>query len=520
MIALLAFATRFYNINSPSETVFDEVHFGKFASYYIRREYFFDVHPPLGKLVFAGVAKVFGYDGWFNFDKIGATFATSNVPYVALRAVSAVCGALTAVMVYAMLVEMRFSIQSCVLGAAMIVFDNALVTQSRFILLDAQLICYIIATCYCWVKFRSYTSTPFCGNWWRWLAGTGVGIGMSLGVKFVGLFIMGAIGICTLCDVWDASSVKRTRSDFTAASHWLARLFCLLAIPAVIFVIPYWIHLKIVNKTGPGDDYMTPQFQSALEGNKITNSALPVYYGSKVVLKSKVEAMFLHSHPMNYPLRHTDGKVSSQGQQVTGFPSEDASNEWVILPENIALNWKQQRIQVQNGDLIRLKHHQTGKWLLTHDVASPLTMTNQEVSAVEWNGFDTANKYASGTVWRIDVKRGINELSTKICSFRIVHRDTGCGLFNFQQNLPAWGFDQREINAVRNEDQPSHWSFEDSTPHNGWSPAETKRNLANFANIRPSFWARFVEMVFLALQYNSKLLDKNPYMTHEVAFSH
>ncbi len=31
--------------------VFDEVHFGKFISGYIRGTYFFDIHPPAGKLL-------------------------------------------------------------------------------------------------------------------------------------------------------------------------------------------------------------------------------------------------------------------------------------------------------------------------------------------------------------------------------------------------------------------------------------------------------------------------------------
>ena len=43
------------------QVVFDEYHFGKFVNGYITGEYFFDIHPPLGKLLLCLVAWMGGY---------------------------------------------------------------------------------------------------------------------------------------------------------------------------------------------------------------------------------------------------------------------------------------------------------------------------------------------------------------------------------------------------------------------------------------------------------------------------
>lgn len=51
---------------------------------YLKRTFFFDVHPPLGKLLFAMVLKLTGYEGSFTFEKIGLIFEP-EVPYKMMR---------------------------------------------------------------------------------------------------------------------------------------------------------------------------------------------------------------------------------------------------------------------------------------------------------------------------------------------------------------------------------------------------------------------------------------------------
>jgi dolichyl-phosphate-mannose-protein mannosyltransferase len=84
---------------------FDEVHFGKFASYYILREYYFDVHPPFAKLMLGLAGWFAGYDGHYPFESIADKYTTANVPYVGIRALPALFSSLTIPVVYAIMKE-------------------------------------------------------------------------------------------------------------------------------------------------------------------------------------------------------------------------------------------------------------------------------------------------------------------------------------------------------------------------------------------------------------------------------
>lgn len=73
ILFVIAFLTRTFKLDKPSDIVFDELHYGKYVSLYNKNTFFFDQHPPLGKQLIAAVSGLIGF-GNYSFSKIGAPY--------------------------------------------------------------------------------------------------------------------------------------------------------------------------------------------------------------------------------------------------------------------------------------------------------------------------------------------------------------------------------------------------------------------------------------------------------------
>ncbi|KAK9765558.1 Dolichyl-phosphate-mannose--protein mannosyltransferase 4 [Basidiobolus ranarum] len=515
LVTVLAFATRFYKISEPNEVVFDEVHFGKFASYYLRREYFFDVHPPLAKMLIAAMGWFVGYDGHFLFDEIGNNYHTENVPYVALRSLLAVFGSLLVPVVYETLRECGFSVVACAVCACLVIFDNTLVAQSRLILLDSILILFMALAIYSYVRFYKLRNRPFSADWWFWLLATGINIALTTSVKMVGLFVVGLVGISVLVDLWRLLDVRRGLTMGDMAKHFMARALCLIVVPLVIYLSFFYIHFAILTKSGSGDAFMSSTFQATLEGNDMHANSMDVKYFDSITLLHKSTKVYLHSHLMNYPLRYEDGRISSQGQQVTGYPHrEDPNNYWRIKPGKPLDEDHDEEIQpVRNGDIVQLEHIATNSTLLTHDVASPLMPTNTEFTTISNEDTSRFNE----TLFRISIEDGASDdsvLKTKASGIKFIHIDTGVALWTHNEALPEWGAGQQEVNGNKNpKDSSNIWTVDEILGKNATEEARVPRTVKHV-----NFFVKFWELQKKMISQNSQLVATHPFQSNPITW--
>lgn len=501
LVLVIAFSTRLYKISEPDHVCWDETHFGKMGSWYINHTFFFDVHPPLGKMLIGLSGKMTGYNGTFAFNKPGDKYEDHK--YVGMRVFCTVLGTCIIPFCFMIIWEMTKSLPAAVLASAFVTFDVGMLTLSQYILLDPILMFFIIGSVMGMVKFQCQSEKPFTVQWWFWLSWTGVFLSCSIGVKFVGLFVVLLVGIHTLYNLWNILgdlSISMTQ----VVQHFAARFLCLVILPTLLYIFFFYLHLKTLYKSGTGDGFFSSAFQSQLEGNSLYHASMPseVAYGAIITIKNhRTGGGYLHSHWHLYP----EG-VGAKQQQVTAYSHKDENNKWMIKRFDIQPNPSKKDFQVElihNGDLVRLEHLITTRNLHSHKEVAPVTKRHQQVTCYGENGTGDAND-----VWRIEIIGGKQRevVSTVKSKLRFIHYLTGCALHSHSKQLPKWGYEQMEVTCNPNvRDKNNVWNVEDNYfPH-----------LPNvsFEVYAPSFFERFWESHAVMFQGNAGLKPKEGELT-------
>lgn len=247
IIGLLAISllVHFVWFGHPNTTVFDEVHFGKFISAYFTHQYYFDIHPPLGKLILAGWGWLWGFRPGFSFATIGEVYPDHL--YLALRFLPTLAGALLPLVLYGIARQLRMSRTAALTAGMLVALDNALLVQSRFILLDAFLLLFGFSAIWCYLKYYEVGPRKNGGptSIW-WLAGAGLLGGMAMSIKWTGATFLALIVIL---------EIIRLRR-FTVKSF-----VALIVLPLLLYGAVFATHFALLSRPGPGDAFMSQAFQ-------------------------------------------------------------------------------------------------------------------------------------------------------------------------------------------------------------------------------------------------------------------
>ncbi|MGW5174418.1 dolichyl-phosphate-mannose--protein mannosyltransferase [Streptomyces sp. NPDC004082] len=265
LVTLLAGVLRFWNLGSPKAVIFDETYYAKDAWALVHRGYevnwakdandlilqgnghvsiptdaAYVVHPPVGKYVIGLGEMLFGFDpfGW--------------------RFMTALLGTLSVLMLCRIGRRLfRSTFLGCLAGALMAV-DGLHFVMSRTSLLDGVLMFFVLGAFGCLVvdrdkaRMRLAAALPLDADGvarpdahvaettrlglrpWRW--GAGVMLGLAIGTKWNGLYVLAAF--CVMAVLWDVASrrVAGARHPYSAALLRDTGLTFLATVPVAVAV--------------------------------------------------------------------------------------------------------------------------------------------------------------------------------------------------------------------------------------------------------------------------------------------
>lgn len=216
---------------------------------------FFDIHPPLGKLILAFGGKLLGYkaDDKFVIDKIGHVYP-SHIHFILLRYVSSFFSICTVPLTYCISRLLKVSSMSSILSTTTVLFDYLGLIEGRLILMDSQLL------------FFSQLSLLFALLLWRsppraygLSLVTGVMCGLALSIKHTALATPALIAVVSFFGL-----------HFLQDSQPLNMSQCFVGVISglIVYIIPFYIMFNLLWLSGGKyDKFMPLHFRRTLIGS-------------------------------------------------------------------------------------------------------------------------------------------------------------------------------------------------------------------------------------------------------------
>ena len=325
LLSTFSVVTHLWMIQNPDCVVFDEVHFGNFTNWYTLSRYFFDIHPPLGKLVMFGVANFSEYYGDINFEaRYGKQHVTPD--FVILRLTPAIFSSFCAPLIYLAMRFSGFSHSAASLSGFCLACDTSMLTEGRFTLSDGMLhffVCLYIAV------FAYFCGTDHDFASLGALVRVGGVLGCACACKNTAWGLMVYTGFVQIVMLLQ----RHASLSFEFFDELMFRGFTLLGMVIIVHLVSFGIHLTILPFEGPGNGYLPEMMQRQLLDSSLMETQL---WGRRVTWPSlyfRIVALVVSMHFGN--------------MAITSFhPYMSRPINWPLLTGNFVAFWFSNGLEV------------------------------------------------------------------------------------------------------------------------------------------------------------------------------
>jgi dolichyl-phosphate-mannose-protein mannosyltransferase len=252
VLLIISSVTHLIFFGQPAAVVFDETYFLRFVGYYEKGLYFFDVHPPLGKLIFFLYGKLLGITASIDIGTIGEALDPTLLYY---RVIPLVAGILLPIVVYYLCRQINLSKISALTVGILLCIENSLIVQSRIVVMDILLVLFGFISLLLYTLY--YNHPRHHKNKLFILIGSAIFFAAAGSIKWSGIFFFFPILVFELHRLWTSRDLL-TKKLLKFTNSMLVYVITFIIIYLGIFAI----HFSLLPHQGPGDAFMSTGFNA------------------------------------------------------------------------------------------------------------------------------------------------------------------------------------------------------------------------------------------------------------------